>query len=99
MAAASGTQIVTPTATAKVTVTMPEDARLYVDNVPYPTIQEKITFDTPALSNERMYYYTLRAEAVRGGKVYRETRRVDLMAGRETRVEFKDLPIVQTAQR
>jgi uncharacterized protein (TIGR03000 family) len=78
---------------------MPEDARLYVDDVPYPTIQEKITFDTPALSPERTYYYTLKAEAVRGGKVYRDIRRVDLIAGRETRVAFKELASVQTVQR
>jgi uncharacterized protein (TIGR03000 family) len=92
-------QVITPSATAKVTVLMPEDARLYVDDVPYPTIQDKITFDTPALSSERTYYYTLKAEAIRDGKVYRDIRRVDLIAGRETRVEFKDLRSVHTVQR
>jgi uncharacterized protein (TIGR03000 family) len=88
-----------PKAPAKVQVTVPDDTRLFVDNVPYPTMQEKITFDTPQLDADRTYYYTLTVERVRDGKVYRDSRRVDVVAGKETKVEFKDLPIVQAVKR
>jgi uncharacterized protein (TIGR03000 family) len=86
-------------ATAKVSVTLPEGTRLYVDDVPYPATQEKITFETPQLDAERTYFYTLKAERVRDGKVYRDSRRVDVAAGKEVTVEFKDLPTVQAVQR
>jgi uncharacterized protein (TIGR03000 family) len=86
-------------AAAKVTVVLPEDARLYIDDVPYPVIQEKVTFETPKLEADRIYYYTLKAEAVRNGKVYRDSRRVDVAAGREVMVEFKELPSVHAVQR
>jgi uncharacterized protein (TIGR03000 family) len=85
--------------TAQVTVVMPENARLFVDDVPYPTIQEKITFETPKLDTNRTFYYTLKAEIVRDGKVYRENRRVDVAAGKEVKVEFGSLPPLQAAQR
>jgi uncharacterized protein (TIGR03000 family) len=85
--------------TAQVTVLMPENARLFVDDVPYPTIQEKITFETPKLEANRAFYYTLKAEIVRDGKVYRDSRRVDVAAGKEVKVEFGSLPPLQTAQR
>ena len=80
--------------TAKVTVLLPEDAHLYVDDVPYPGTQEKITFETPKLETERTYYYTLKVEVVRDGKMYRDSRRVDVAAGKEVKVEFKDLATV-----
>ncbi len=86
-------------AAAKVTVLLPEDARLFVDDVPYPAMQEKVTFETPKLEPERNYYYTLRAEVVQDGKVYRDTRRVDLAAGKEVKVEFTNLRNASTAQR
>ncbi len=85
--------------TAQVTVVMPENARLFVDDVPYPTIQEKITFETPKLEANRTFYYTLKAEVVRDGKVYRDSRRVDVAAGKEVKVEFGSLPPLQAAQR
>src|SRR5260370_18224031 len=86
-------------AAANVTVMLPVGARLFVDEVPYPAMQEKITFDTPMLEAERTYYYTLKVEAERNGKLYRDSRRVDVLAGREVKVEFKDLPNVHAPQR
>jgi uncharacterized protein (TIGR03000 family) len=84
---------------ANLTVLLPADARLFVDDVPYPAIQEKITFETPKLEPERAYYYTLRAEMVQDGKLYKESRRVDLAAGKEVKVEFTNLLNARTAQR
>ncbi len=89
-----------PGGTATVTVLLPEDTRLYVDDVPYPTMQEKVTFETPALAAERTYYYTLKAEVVRDGKVvHRESRRVDVAAGKEVKVEFSSLAAVDAGRR
>ena len=84
---------------ATVTVLLPTETRLFVDDVAYPGIQDRVTFDTPKLQPERTYFYTLRTETVRDGKVVRDSRRVDVTAGKEVKVEFKDLPVLQSVQR
>jgi uncharacterized protein (TIGR03000 family) len=84
--------------TARVTVALPADARLYVDGVQCPLTSAKRTFDTPALDVGRSYYYTLKAEVVRDGETRAASQRVLVEAGKQVTVEFKDLP-VQTASR
>jgi uncharacterized protein (TIGR03000 family) len=76
---------------ARVTVKLPADARLYVDDVPCPLTSETRSFDTPDLDAGRAYYYTLKAEVVREGATQTATRRVVLEAGKQVTVEFKDL--------
>jgi uncharacterized protein (TIGR03000 family) len=80
-----------PSATGKVVVQMPADARLYVDGQLANLTSNPRAFVTPSLTAGRDYYYTLRAEAVRDGEVVSESKRVIVRAGGEARVAFDDL--------
>jgi uncharacterized protein (TIGR03000 family) len=84
--------------TARVTVKLPADARLYVDGVRCPLTSATRSFDTPELDAGRSYYYTLKAEVDRDGATRTDTQRVLVEAGKQVTVEFKTLP-VQTASR
>ncbi len=78
---------------AKVTVKLPADARLYVDDVLCPLTSETRTFDTPALEPGRSYFYTLKAEFIRDGDTRTATKRVTVEAGKQVTVEFQDRPV------
>jgi uncharacterized protein (TIGR03000 family) len=78
---------------AKVTVKLPSDARLYVDNVVCPLSSDTRTFNTPELEVGRSYFYTLKAEVVRDGEKRTRSTRVVVEAGKDVTVEFKDLPV------
>jgi uncharacterized protein (TIGR03000 family) len=88
-----------PNTPARITVRLPADARLYVDNVLCPLTSETRTFDTPRLEAGRAYYYNLRTETERSGRTQVDTRRVLVEAGRDVTVEFKDRVVATTAQR
>lgn len=83
---------------ANVTVKLPADASLYVDGVLCPLTSASRSFSTPELNAGQSYYYTLKAEVVRGGEKHAASQRVLVEAGKQVIVEFKDLP-VQTASR
>jgi uncharacterized protein (TIGR03000 family) len=83
---------------ARVTVLLPAEAKLFVDDVACPLTSSRRSFDTPRLEPGRTYAYTLRAELMRDGQAIRETKRVIVEAGRSVTVEFKDLT-VQSARR
>ena len=55
------------------------------------TSSAKRTFRTPSLEAGQTYYYVLRAEIVRDGKTYSETKRILVRAGDELAESFKDL--------
>jgi len=84
---------------ARLTVHVPKDAKLFVDDVLCPMSDTVRSFDTPQLDRGRSYYYILKATAVRDGKTVEQSQRIVLEAGREVKVEFKDLSAVQTASR
>jgi uncharacterized protein (TIGR03000 family) len=84
-------------APARITVTLPADAKLTVDDVECPLTSEKRTFSSPKLQPGQRYYYTFKAEVVRDGKTRTETKRVIIAAGDKVDVEFA-LP-VETASR
>jgi uncharacterized protein (TIGR03000 family) len=83
---------------ARVRVKLPADADLFVDGVRVPQTSEVRSFQTPKLEAGRSYYYTLKAEAVRDGRTVSATKRITVEPGKETKVEFADLP-VQSARR
>jgi uncharacterized protein (TIGR03000 family) len=83
---------------AKITVKLPADARLYVDGTLCPLTSELRTFTTPELDAGQKYYYTLKAEVVRGGETRTSRKRVIVEAGKDVTVEFTDLPL-QTVSR
>jgi uncharacterized protein (TIGR03000 family) len=86
---------------AKLIVTLPADARLFVDNQPMQTPSEVRVFHTPELRPGQLYYYTVRAEVVRDGRTISREQRVVVRAGSVTRAAFTELPgaPVMTAQK
>jgi uncharacterized protein (TIGR03000 family) len=85
--------------TSRVTVRLPEDARLYVDGTVCPLTSGTRSFETPALEPGRSYYYTLKAEVTRDGQPRSESKRVMVQAGTQVDVSFGGLTPVITAQR
>jgi uncharacterized protein (TIGR03000 family) len=73
---------------ARVTVTLPSDARLWVDSVECPLTSGVRSFNTPELVAGQRYVYNIRAEIVREGRTITETQRVVLTPGTESRVDF-----------
>lgn len=72
----------------RVVVELPAGADLFIDGQPVRTTSGRRTFSTPDLQPGKEYYYTLRAEVERDGKVYSETRRVFVEAGKTARASF-----------
>ena len=87
----------TTTETAKVTVILPGEGKLFVNEVEM-AIKGKQTFETPKLNPGQRYFYTVKADLVKGGKTTSETRRIDIMAGKSVTVDFSPSPVT-TASR
>jgi len=83
---------------ARITVKLPADARLYVDGRLCPLTSDTRSFTTPELAADQKYYYTLKAEVVRGGETRTARKRVIVEAGKDIAVEFTELPL-QTVSR
>ena len=77
-----------PANAAQVTVRVPANSRLYVDNVAVPLTNGSRTFNTPKLEPGRQYYYTMRLETNRGSQTVRENRQVEFAAGQRIEVDF-----------
>jgi uncharacterized protein (TIGR03000 family) len=84
---------------ASVTVRLPADAKLFVDDVACPLTSDVRSFATPALQPGQQYAYTMRAEVVRDGTTRTESQRVLVRAGQAVEVRFGALPAVATVQR
>jgi uncharacterized protein (TIGR03000 family) len=84
--------------TARVTVRLPAQARLWVNDVPCPLTSDTRSFVTPTLQPGQKYAYTLRAQVEREGQRLTETRQVPVAAGRQVNVRF-DFATVSTASR
>ena len=85
--------------TTRITVRLPENARLYVNEDPCPLKTDTRSFDTPQLKAEKEYSYTLRAEIQRNGQTVSEVKKVVFRAGAPVNVEFKEIGTVRTVQR
>lgn len=83
--------------TAKLVVSLPADANLYIDDTLMKTPSGKRTFNTPAIDRGQAYYYMVRAEVVRDGKTYSETRRVIIRAGDTSDATFTEAQLVKAA--
>jgi uncharacterized protein (TIGR03000 family) len=88
-----------PAAPAHVTVNLPSDAKLFIDDVSCPLTSDMRTFNTPALKQGQKYFYDVRAEVARDGTTVTETQRVVIEAGQQVSVAFPKLSVVTTAQR
>jgi len=76
---------------ARVIVQVPADAKLFIDDQLMRATSERRVFNTPALDVVQEYFYDVRAEVVRNGKTYSETKRVIVKAGAEVRTSFVSL--------
>jgi uncharacterized protein (TIGR03000 family) len=78
-------------------VEAPADAKLFVDDHPIKLTAEKRSFSTPDLEKGATYYYEVRVEVVRDGKVVSETKKITFQAGEVARADFKAMESVATA--
>lgn len=85
-------------APARVAVRVPENARLFVDGKLYPLAPDRSSFDSPALEPGRAYSYSLRAEFFRDGQPQVVSRRIQVKAGEQVRVDL-DSQAENTARR
>jgi uncharacterized protein (TIGR03000 family) len=90
---------VSASVTSRVTVTLPSDARLWVENVECPLTSSIRSFDTPPLNANQKYYYNLKVEVARDGRKVSETQRVVITPGQEARVDFNSSGLIGTVAR
>ena len=72
---------------AKITVTLPEDATLTVDGVACNLTSAKRTFATPTLQPGQQYYYNLTVRLMRDGEEVVDTKKVIFEAGKHVLVD------------
>jgi uncharacterized protein (TIGR03000 family) len=75
-------------APAEVSVRLPADAQLYVDDRPSPGEGDRRTIRTAPLLGDRDYVMELKLRQTRDGKEETQTRRVELRAGQKVVVDF-----------
>lgn len=73
---------------ATLVVTLPVDARLFVDGNPTTSTGSSRLLYTPALETDQKYGYTLRAEIVRDGNLLVEEKEIAVSGGQRTPVRF-----------
>ena len=83
-----GAQLSAP---AKLVFDLPENAKLFVDELPIRNVTASRAFSTPVLQPGQTYYYVLRAEVVRDGKTHQETKRVLVRSGETIHATFGEL--------
>ncbi len=78
---------------ATVVVSMPADAKLFVEGQEWTSDAglPTRTFRTPAIDAGRTYYYAFKMEVVRGGRTLSQTQEARLQAGKTSRVVFTEL--------
>ncbi len=80
------------TSPARVSISLPADAKLYVDGQLTRTVDKSVrTFMTPDLEDGQEYRYVMKAEVVRDGMVQSETKTVIVKAGAEISEVFGSL--------
>ncbi len=85
--------------TGRLVVELPENARLFIDDQPMKvTASTTRTFTTPALQEGETYYYIVRVEVERAGKIHSDSKRVLIRSGEEGHASFKTLGITSTAK-
>jgi uncharacterized protein (TIGR03000 family) len=75
--------------TARLTVILPEGARVFVNDVAL-TVKGKQTFETPKLEKGKTFFYNVKAELRRDGRTATETKKVSVEAGKSVTVDFTD---------
>ena len=83
-------QSATPSNQTTVVVTLPTDARLFVDGQQMNLTGEVRQFRTPDLQAGSKYAYTIRMEVERNGKTVDQTQTVNLEPGKTAQVHFAE---------
>lgn len=83
----------------RITVNLPEDARLWVDHVECPLTSSVRSFRTQPLNGNQQYFYDLKVELTRDGRTISQTQRVVITPGHEVRVDFTKVGAVNTVSR
>jgi uncharacterized protein (TIGR03000 family) len=73
---------------ARITVRLPAEAKLFVDNTQCPLTSGTRIFSTPKLEAGKKYFYVLRAEAVQNGQTVVQSQRITMTAGQQVNVNF-----------
>jgi uncharacterized protein (TIGR03000 family) len=73
-------------APAKIIVSLPADAKLTIDGVATTSTSEQRVFESPILTPNRDFHYTLRAEVLRDGKPVSVEQVIQVRAGKESYV-------------
>ncbi|MGF1581877.1 MAG: TIGR03000 domain-containing protein [Gemmataceae bacterium] len=77
----AGNTNVAQSASARVTVYLPENATLYIDGSYCSLTSSKRSFVTPTLEAGKRYFYNLRVDHVENGRTKTHNRKVVLTAG------------------
>ena len=75
-------------APATIVVSLPAEARLFVDGAATTSVSERRTLVTPNLQVGTTYVYTIRAEIVRDGRTVEESQIVNVTGGQVSNVRF-----------
>jgi uncharacterized protein (TIGR03000 family) len=84
---------------ARLIIDVPPGARLYLNDQPTRSTAAVRSFLTPPLAVGDTYYYVVRVEMVRDGKVVNESKRVLLHPGEEVRTRFAGPEVTLTSAR
>jgi uncharacterized protein (TIGR03000 family) len=83
---------------ATIVVRVPADATIYVDGRWANLSSAVRTFVTPELPPDKEYFYTIKAEVSRKGRVIQASKRVTFRGGDEVQVDFRDLAAASPAK-
>jgi uncharacterized protein (TIGR03000 family) len=83
---------------ARLIVDVPADAKLFIDDRAMKTVATHRAYQTPDLEPGQTYYYEVRVEVERDGKLLSETRRVLVRAGQDVHADFSDVTTTATAK-
>jgi uncharacterized protein (TIGR03000 family) len=73
---------------ASIVVLVPADAKVWFDDTLTRSTGESRTYDTPPLTPDRVYHYTVRAQWTEKGQPVELTKQIDFQGGRQTVVDF-----------
>jgi uncharacterized protein (TIGR03000 family) len=86
-------------APATIEVTVPADARVFVDGAATSSTSTVRVFATPALTSDVVYFYTISAEVVREGKTLTTSQKVAVKAGELTSVALEPSVVATVASK
>jgi uncharacterized protein (TIGR03000 family) len=78
--------------TARLTVLVPADGRLWFENKPTTETGTRREFVSPPLTPGRSYLYTIRLQFKRNGNEVEETKAVEVRAGSNVTIDFASRP-------